>query len=154
MPVTVGTDAATDCLRLVARFFIPTNIPLDDIETGFSKRGSLDPEDQEKLLDIIKLLLPYADAKAHHSQALQLADAAGHEDLFNLLYPLSDPEAAMQAILTRGQPLWNKTPGYSLLKKRLIIDREKSVLSACTENVIKNREQRDRVSVRKPIRKM
>lgn len=49
----------------------------------------------KKYNSIAKLLIPFADAKLHHSKAIQMASYMQNEELFDLLYEISDPHEAL-----------------------------------------------------------
>lgn len=65
-------------------------------------------------LDAVKVLLPFVDPKHQQSKALQMASYYGFQDIFNLLYPLSDPKEALSKM---------EAGFFPDDKKRLLLDR-------------------------------
>ena len=52
-------------------------------------------------VNLVNKLLPFVNPKGLNNEALQLACAYGSEDVFNVLYPLSDPVKALKALRQR-----------------------------------------------------
>lgn len=48
-----------------------------------------------RCINMVHALLPFSDPKFNHSCALQMASAIQHQEIFDLLYPLSQPTKAL-----------------------------------------------------------
>lgn len=51
-----------------------------------------------RCINMVRALLPYSDPKFSHSCALQMASAIQHQEIFDLLYPLSQPSKALKVM--------------------------------------------------------
>lgn len=93
------------------------------------KGGGVTPKDQdgfERAMSIARTLLPVSDPKALRSEALQMASISKNRELLELLYPVSDPEDAIKAMLEnslRGED------NVALLAERMKIQDDKDKLS-------------------------
>lgn len=66
--------------------------PLDEALVGAVKKNRTD------VVPLVQILLPYSDPTSLNSKALQYASINHNLELFDLLYEVSDPEAALEAL--------------------------------------------------------
>lgn len=90
--------------------------------------------------DHVRKLLKYADPKFKNSEALQWASQIQCQEIFDLLYPLSDPEAAHLAlhslITKREQRHGREAPEQiQMLEERMALDRLHAQLTEETQKV-------------------
>lgn len=81
-------------------------------------------------VEAVRMLLKHADPLANRSSALRWASYVGHQGVFDLLYPISDPQAALDTMKEE-----NDGPApRRLLEERLEIERLKGVLTGETQH--------------------
>ena len=88
----------------------------------------------------VRKFLKHVDPKYNNSQALQWASQIQCQEVFDLLYPLSDPEAAHRAlhslITKREQRHGREAPGQiQMLEERMALDRLNAQLTEETQRV-------------------
>ena len=88
-------------------------------------------------LDIIKILAPHFDPKDLQSAPLAFASALEQEEVFNFLYPLSDPKEALVFLKIQQYD----TSAQKMITSRLKIDEEKDLLSEHTSGQKKTKPQ-------------
>jgi len=77
-------------------------------------------------LDVVKLILPHVPSKTHRTEALREACKYNNQAVFDLLYPLSNPQSALKYMESR------KTVSESekrMLKQAVTADQQNKVLS-------------------------
>lgn len=86
--------------------------------------------------DIVRVMIPYVDVKKDKSVWLQYASLWKQQDIFDLLYPLSDPQEAllsMQAKIFTGK----FSGGIDMLAQRLKAQEEHQIISDSVEGTNK-----------------
>lgn len=76
--------------------------------------------------------MPYADAKSDNSVALAYASAQENQEMFDLLYPVSDLHEAM----TTATNLNFKPRQHKLLYDRLNMEQEHRTLTEATNHIV------------------
>lgn len=89
-------------------------------------------------VDVLKVLLKFGDPKFNHSKALQKAVLANSEHQIDLLYPLSDPPAALQVLQNSIHTQQDWMPLYERV--------EAQRLNAVLNNEVRSPESSHRVS--------
>lgn len=64
--------------------------------------------------DIVRALLPHSDPLFNHSCALQMASATQNQDIFDLLYPVSEPLKALKVMKKHSRAF-----EYRMLEERI-----------------------------------
>lgn len=125
MDFSIGTETlfrAVDNNRIECVKFL---LPLSDlrVERGDIVNGStgllLHTAVRNNNYEMVELLLPHCNPRIHNSLALQCASVGCDMDMVDLLYPLSDPTAALNDIHERiAIGVWNNTAA-DLLEARM-----------------------------------
>lgn len=82
--------------------------------------------------DIVRVLMPHTDIKKDKSVLLQYASLWRQQDIFDMLYPLSEPQEAllaMQVKVSKGQ----FSGGLEMLEQRLKAQTEHQIISESVE---------------------
>lgn len=79
-------------------------------------------------IDIVRVLLPYIDPLKDSSLMLQYASLWGKQDIFDALYEVSDPEAALASIELKIQ-VGQFSGGHEMIEQRLKSQHEHNILS-------------------------
>lgn len=110
--ITAVEHEHVSCVRLLA--------PHIDI----TKTDILTRAVQNKDIECVRILLPYSDPKFCNSDALQWASHHNNQDIFDLLYPVSDPQAALDEMLSQGPP----SEYTNMLEARIKVQLEKEFI--------------------------
>ena len=76
-------------------------------------------------INVVRKILPMCNPKDQSSSALQEAVAFQNQEIFDLLYPLSDPQEAWECI---RKDSWFDARQRKMIKSRLDVDRQKAKL--------------------------
>lgn len=107
-------------------------------------------------LEQARLFIPHCDCKHDNSYLLQLASCHGHQEMFDLLYPLSDPRAALDALIADNSEAIACgidpdvcAAGETLLRERLAVEDTHQNLTQAVGDVQKDLDVRTTHAVRK-----
>lgn len=78
---------------------------------------------------VVGVLLPHCDPTAHNSKALQYASVNGNLELVDLLYPVSNPADALNAL----KKLSSDCKDWMMIEQRIEAERIKGVLETYIE---------------------
>lgn len=95
-----------------------------------NSRPTVDPHTlmyavRSQSVEILYMVLPHCDPKAHCSAALQEAVAYQDKEMFDILYPVSNPQVAWDVIRKDD---WFDQKQRHMLKSRLDTDRQRAKL--------------------------
>lgn len=88
-------------------------------------------------LEIVCMVLPHCDPTAHCSAALQEAIAYQDQQMFDILYPVSDPQRAWDVV---RKDSWFDQKQRHMLKSRLDNDRQRAKLQQAVNVVSSSRK--------------
>ncbi len=90
-------------------------------------------------LEEARILIPQCDCTQESSYLLQLASCHGHEKMFDLLYPFSNPHAALDSLISdnnkdiaRGEDPSLYVFGETLLRERVAMEQLHENLTTAT----------------------
>ena len=125
----VNYEGALDNQHDVLRLAIQTRnqLIIDIILTHVSSANSevLCAAVRTNDINVVRKILPICNPKDQSSSALQEAVAFQNQEIFDLLYPLSDPQEAWECI---RKDSWFDARQRKMIKSRLDVDRQKAKL--------------------------
>lgn len=77
-------------------------------------------------MEAARQLLPYSDPKIYNSHALAVAAEHGQHDMFDFLYPLSEPENALRYLKSHDHNLDQKA--IDMIEQRMKADEEREII--------------------------
>lgn len=135
----VSDDAVERALRVGLEYgyadvveFLITHVSISDPHSQFLTQAVF-----HGYIQCVTWMMSISDAKANNSRALQDALVFGHEDIFELLYPVSDPQAAlysMQKNTAFDEDDWGP------LEKRISLEQRDKLRRNVHSGVDKNRK--------------
>lgn len=135
----VSDDAVERALRVGLEYgyvdvveFLITHVSISDPHSQFLTQAVF-----HGYIQCVTWMMSISDAKANNSRALQDALVFGHEDIFELLYPFSDPQAAlysMQKNTAFDEDDWGP------LEKRISLEQRDKLRRNVHSGVDKNRK--------------
>lgn len=101
-------------------------IPFHDWNDDFDRRIVLLNAVESGSLDVVKLILPHVPNKPHRTEALRDACKYNHQAIFDLLYPLSNPQSALKYMENRKTVTEEEK---RMLKDAITAEQQNKVLS-------------------------
>lgn len=77
---------------------------------------------------MVRALLPHSNPKFDSSAALQMASATRNQDVFDLLYPISQPSKALRVMKNHSRPF-----EYTMLEERIALDQVRQKISSAVK---------------------
>lgn len=107
-------------------------IQFHDWSDDFGRRIVLLNAVESGSLDVVKLILPHVPNKPHRTEALRDACKYNHQAIFDLLYPLSNPQLALKYMEKRKEVTEEEK---QMLKDAIAAEQQNKVLSEAVGNV-------------------
>lgn len=101
-------------------------IPFHDWSNNFIRKCTLFKAVEGGCLDVVKLILPHVPSKTQRTEALREACKANNQAIFDLLYPLSNPQSALKYMESRKTVTEEEK---QMLKDAITAEQQKKVLS-------------------------
>jgi len=133
----IGLEGALDNQHDVLKLAIQTRhqLIIDIILTHVSSANSevLCAAVRTDDINVVRKILPMCNPKDQSSSALQEAVAFQNQEIFDLLYPLSNPQEAWECI---RKDSWFDAHQRKMIKSRLDVDRQKAKLEKAVRSEV------------------
>jgi ankyrin repeat protein len=101
-------------------------IPFQDWSDSFGRKCALFKAVEGGSLDVVKLILPHVPSKTQRTEALREACKSNNQAIFDLLYPLSNPQSALKYMENRKTVTEEEK---QMLKDAITAEQQNKVLS-------------------------
>jgi len=101
-------------------------LPLYKWENAYTKKSVLCATVSGQSIKAVKTVLPYVTNKTHRTEALRVACQVNNQDVFDVLYPLSNPQSALKYMENRKMVSEREK---QMLKDAIAAQEQKKVLS-------------------------
>ena len=101
-------------------------LPLYKWPSAYTKKSVLCATVSGQSIKAVKTVLPYVTSKTHRTEALRVACQVNNQDVFDLLYPLSNPSSALKYMENRKMVTEREK---QMLKDAITAEQQKKILT-------------------------
>lgn len=107
-------------------------LPLYKWENAYTKKAVLCATVSGQSIKAVKTVLPYVTSKTHRTEALRVACQGNNHDVFDVLYPLSNPRSALKYMEKRKTVTEREK---QMLKDAITAQEQKNILTQAVGDV-------------------